>query len=70
MISQLQESQRQLNDGLTVLKAAIEADNPSLVSDYTLKLEPDFREARLTLEQRQVCIFFLQKRENKIILQS
>lgn len=54
MVSQLQESQRQMNDALTILKAAIESNNPSLVSDYTLKLEPDFREARLTLDPRQV----------------
>lgn len=55
MVSQLQENQRQMNDALTVCKAAIEANNPSLVSDYTLKLEPDFREARASLGQKQVC---------------
>lgn len=54
MVSQLQENQRQMNDALTVCKAAIDANNPSLVSDYTLKLEPDFREARASLGQKQV----------------
>lgn len=57
MVSQLQESQRQMNDALTILKAAIEANNPSLVSDYTLKLEPDFREARTILDPRQVNLY-------------
>lgn len=62
MVSQLQENQRQMNDALTILKAAVEADNPSLVSEYTLKLEPDFREALSILEEKQV--FILNKIEN------
>lgn len=54
MVSQLQESQRQMKDALSMCKTAIEANDPSLVSDYSLKLEPDFREARTTLEVKEV----------------
>lgn len=46
MVSQLIESQRQMNDALTLCKEAIDNNDPSLVYDYSLKLEPDFREAR------------------------
>lgn len=52
MVSQLQESQRQMNDALAACKTAIEDNEPTLVSDYILKLEPDFREARKTLEPK------------------
>lgn len=54
MVTQLLESQRQMNDALMSCKAAAEADNPSLVSEYSLKLEPDFREARAALEDKPV----------------
>ena len=53
MVSQLQESQRQMKDALTMCKSAIESNDPTLVSDYSLKLEPDFRDARRTLEVRE-----------------
>lgn len=52
MVSQLQENQRQMNDALAMCKIAIEESNPSLVSDYSLKLEPDFREVKHSLEEK------------------
>lgn len=54
MVSQLQESQRQMKDALTMCKSAIESNDPSYVSDYSLKLEPDFREARTVFEAKEV----------------
>lgn len=54
MVSQLQESQRQMTDALTMCKSAIEANDVSCVSDYSLKLEPDFREARTVFEVKVV----------------
>lgn len=54
MVSQLQESQRQLNDALAMCKSAIEANDVSYVSDYCLKLEPDFREAKTVFEVKEV----------------
>lgn len=54
MVSQLQESQRQMKDALTMCKSAIEANDVSYVSDYSLKLEPDFREARTVFEVKEV----------------
>lgn len=56
MVSQLQESQRQMRDALALCNSAIAANDPSIVSDYSLKLEPDFREAKKTLEPKVVCI--------------
>lgn len=56
MVTQLQESQRQMSDALAVCKSAIETNNPSVVSDYTLKLEPEFREIRRALEKKDVRI--------------
>lgn len=57
MVSQLQESQRQMNDALTMCKSAIEANDVSYVSDYSLKLEPDFREARTVFEPKEVVLW-------------
>lgn len=54
MVTQLQESQRQMGDALTICKSAIENSNPSMVSDYTLKLEPEFRDVKLALEKKDV----------------
>lgn len=54
MVSQLQESQRQLKDALAMCKSAIDANDASYVSDYTLKLEPDFREAKTVFEAKEV----------------
>lgn len=53
MVSQLQESQRQMKDALTMCKSAIDANDVSYVSDYSLKLEPDFREAKSVFEVRE-----------------
>lgn len=52
MVSQLQENQRQMNDALAMCKIAIEESNPSLVSEYSLKLEPEFREVKQSLEEK------------------
>lgn len=56
MVSQLQESQRQMKDALTMCKSAIDANDVSYVSDYSLKLEPDFREAKSVFEVREVTL--------------
>ncbi|KAJ6644248.1 Epidermal growth factor receptor substrate 15-like 1 [Pseudolycoriella hygida] len=57
MVSQLQESQRQMSDALTMCKSAIESNDVSYVSDYSLKLEPDFREAKSVFEVKEVDAF-------------
>lgn len=56
MVTQLEESQRQLNDALAVCKSAIEANDPSQASYFSLKIEPDFREAKTALEDKPVRI--------------
>lgn len=53
MVTQLQESQRQMSDALVLCKSAIAANDPSLVSDYSLRLEPDFRDARKSLDENK-----------------
>ncbi|XP_059614607.1 epidermal growth factor receptor substrate 15-like 1 isoform X2 [Phlebotomus argentipes] len=50
MITQLQESQRQMRDALESCNSAIETGDPDVVTDYYLKLSPDFREVRESLE--------------------
>jgi hypothetical protein len=50
MMSQLEECQRQMNDARSMFRMAIEADNPGIVSEYSLKLEPEFRDAKQLLE--------------------
>ncbi|XP_055690639.1 epidermal growth factor receptor substrate 15-like 1 isoform X2 [Lutzomyia longipalpis] len=50
MITQLQESQRQMRDALDSCNSAIESGDPDIVSDYYLKLNPDFREVREQME--------------------
>ncbi|XP_055310791.1 epidermal growth factor receptor substrate 15-like 1 isoform X2 [Sitodiplosis mosellana] len=52
LVMQLEESQRQLNDALVVCKSAIEANDPSQASYFSLKIEPDFREAKKALEAK------------------
>ncbi|XP_031620846.1 epidermal growth factor receptor substrate 15-like 1 isoform X2 [Contarinia nasturtii] len=52
LVTQLEESQRQMNDALAVCKTAIEANDPSQASYFSLKIEPDFREAKKALEER------------------
>lgn len=54
LVTQLEENQRQISDALEACKAAIENNDPNSVSYYTLKIEPDFREAKTALEDRKV----------------
>lgn len=56
MVVQLQESQRQMKDALQVFKSAIAANDPMQVADYQLNLEPDFRNAKQTLESKEVSL--------------
>lgn len=56
MVTQLQESQRQMSDALAICKSAIETNNPTIVSDYTLKLEPEFREIKTALDKKDVSV--------------
>ncbi|XP_017120183.1 epidermal growth factor receptor substrate 15-like 1 isoform X4 [Drosophila elegans] len=49
MVTQLLETQRQMTDALLICRAAMESQNAELVSEYQLKIEPDFDEARKTL---------------------
>lgn len=56
LVTQLEESQRQMNDALAVCKTAIEANDPSQASYFSLKIEPDFREAKTALEDKPVRI--------------
>lgn len=52
MVSQLQECQRQMNDALVMCRTAIENNDTTTVSDYSLKIEPEFRDAKQILENR------------------
>ncbi|XP_058061307.1 epidermal growth factor receptor substrate 15-like 1 isoform X2 [Anopheles bellator] len=54
MVSQIQEYQRQMTDALSMFRTAIEENDPILVSDYSLKIEPEFREAKQALEDKEV----------------
>lgn len=49
MVSQLEEIQRQMKDALTACKAAVEESNASMISDYSLNIEPEFRDFRKVL---------------------
>lgn len=51
MVTQLLETQRQMTDALLMCRAAIDAENVELVSEYQLKIEPDFDDARKALEK-------------------
>ncbi|XP_060655419.1 epidermal growth factor receptor substrate 15-like 1 isoform X1 [Drosophila nasuta] len=51
MVTQLMETQRQMTDALLICRAAMENQNAELVSEYQLKIEPDFDDARKTLEK-------------------
>lgn len=53
MVSQIQEYQRQMTDALAMFRNAIDVNDPVLVSDYSLKIEPEFREAKLALEEKE-----------------
>ncbi|XP_055596584.1 epidermal growth factor receptor substrate 15-like 1 isoform X1 [Uranotaenia lowii] len=54
MVTQIQEYQRQMTDALSMFRNAIDTNDPVLVSDYSLKIEPEFREAKLALEEKEV----------------
>ncbi|XP_030379532.1 epidermal growth factor receptor substrate 15-like 1 isoform X2 [Scaptodrosophila lebanonensis] len=54
MVTQLMETQRQMTDALLICRAAMENQNAELVSEYQLKIEPDFDDARKTLEKEIV----------------
>lgn len=53
MVTQLQESQRQMNDAIALCKIAIEENNPSVISEYSLNIEPDYKKAILILEPKE-----------------
>ncbi|KAL5288484.1 Eps-15 family protein [Megaselia abdita] len=53
MVTQLLEAQRQMTDALLLCRAAVEANDAVIVSDYSLQIEPDFAEARKVLEKKQ-----------------
>ncbi|KPU73483.1 uncharacterized protein Dana_GF14485, isoform B [Drosophila ananassae] len=46
MVTLLMETQRQMTDALLICRAAMDNKNADLVSEYQLKIEPDFDEAR------------------------
>jgi epidermal growth factor receptor substrate 15 len=52
MVSQLEEIQRQMTDALAMCRGAIEANDPMLVTEYSLKIEPEFREFKQALEKK------------------
>uniref|UniRef100_A0A1Y9H2K0 Epidermal growth factor receptor substrate 15-like 1 n=2 Tax=Anopheles dirus TaxID=7168 RepID=A0A1Y9H2K0_9DIPT len=54
MVTQIQEYQRQMTDALSMFRSAIDSNDPVLVSDYSLKIEPEFREAKQALEEKEV----------------
>uniref|UniRef100_A0AAG5DT52 Epidermal growth factor receptor substrate 15-like 1 n=1 Tax=Anopheles atroparvus TaxID=41427 RepID=A0AAG5DT52_ANOAO len=54
MQSQIQEYKRQMTDALSMFRSAIESNDTILVSDYALKIEPEFREAKQALEEKEV----------------
>lgn len=54
MVTQIQEYQRQMTDALAMFRNAIEANDPILVSDYSLKIEPEFRSAKQALEEKEM----------------
>lgn len=68
MVSQLQESQRQMSDALAMCKSAMAANDPVMVSDYSLKLEPDFRDARCILKEKEVGMSSRDKPKNKFYM--
>lgn len=49
MVSQLEEIQRQMKDALELCKVAIEENNAAIVSDYSLGIEPEFRDFKTAL---------------------
>nr|XP_017100875.2 epidermal growth factor receptor substrate 15-like 1 isoform X2 [Drosophila bipectinata] len=49
MVTLLMETQRQMTDALLICRAAMDNQNAELVSEYQLKIEPDFEDARKLL---------------------
>lgn len=56
LVTQLLESQRQISDAVNMCKTVIDIDDPSLISDYSLSLDPDFREVKQRLDELNVSI--------------
>lgn len=52
MVTQLMETERQMTDALLMCRAAISNQDAELVSEYQLKIESDFNEARQILEKK------------------
>lgn len=52
MLSQLEETKRQMTDSLALCKAAIEQNDPNSISEYSLNLEPELHTAKRLLEDR------------------
>lgn len=53
MVTQLEEIKRQMNDALAMCRNAIDANDAILVSDYSLKIEPEFREFKEALHEKK-----------------
>jgi epidermal growth factor receptor substrate 15 len=49
MVTQLEEVQSQMKSALLSCKAAVEENNASMVSDYSLGIEPEFRDFKQAL---------------------
>ena len=67
MVTQLQENQRQMNDAVNACKAAIDIDDPSLISDYSLKLSPDFRDVKRQLDDMEVKFIYFISHSFKLV---
>lgn len=52
MLTQLEETKRQMSDSLALCKAAIEQNDPNSVPDYSLNLEPELHDAKKLLEEK------------------
>lgn len=47
-----------MNDALVVCQSAIDNNDPTQASYYSLKIEPEFREAKTALEAKPVWHIF------------
>ena len=56
MFTELQENQRQMNDAVNSCKTALDTEDIGAVSDYSLKLSPNFREVKMQLSELEVII--------------
>lgn len=52
MLTQLEETKRQMTDSLALCKAAIEQNDPNSVPEYSLNLEPELHDAKKLLEDK------------------